>query len=85
MRHCFALSIALITLFASVGASAEVRVTRLDEQGRFADIDLSGSGRLSWSATAPHHSLQSNGAISPNQAATVAVSAPKWAGGHRPG
>ena len=42
VRHWCALTIALVTLFASVGASAEMRVTRLDEQRQFADIDLSG-------------------------------------------
>jgi hypothetical protein len=29
-------------LFASVGASADVRVSRLDDKGRFADVDLQG-------------------------------------------
>jgi hypothetical protein len=42
VRHWCALTIALVTLFASVGACAEVLVTRLDEQFRWADIDLSG-------------------------------------------
>lgn len=41
MRLWCVLTILLLTLFEA-GASAEVRVTRLDEKLRFADVDLSG-------------------------------------------
>lgn len=40
--HVVCFTVLLLTLFKSAGAFAEVRVTRLDEQLRFADVVISG-------------------------------------------